>query len=115
MRSEGGAGAVLALAIVGAVAIVLVGMLGIGSALVVRQRVVGAADAAALAAADAASGAVPGIPCALADEVAHANGAALIACRIDGLVASVTVSASAGALPVGARARAGPPPWPVSG
>jgi secretion/DNA translocation related TadE-like protein len=110
MRSERGAGAVLALAIVGAVAIVLVAMLGIGSALVARQRVAGAADAAALAAADAASGAVPGIPCVVASEVARANGATLAACQIDGLVAAVTVSARSGRLPVSARSRAGPPP-----
>jgi hypothetical protein len=63
MRDQTGAGAVLALAIVGAIALVLVAELALGSALVVRQRVIGAADAAALAAADGASGAAAGGPC----------------------------------------------------
>lgn len=110
MRSDEGAGAVLALAILAAVVIVLVAVLGMGSALITRQRASGAADAAALAAADAASGAVPGIPCAVAEDVAGANGAALASCRVDGLVATVSVSARVSLFPVSARARAGPPP-----
>ncbi len=42
---------------------------------VASQRAANAADAAALAAADAISGAVPGVPCALAATVAARNGA----------------------------------------
>jgi secretion/DNA translocation related TadE-like protein len=110
MRSEQGAGAVLALAIVGAIAIVMVAVLGMGSAFAVRQRVSGAADAAALAAADVASGALPGIPCGVADEVARTNRTELAACTVDGLVVTVQVIAQAGVIPVSARARAGPPP-----
>ena len=61
-------------------------MLGV---FVATQRVANAADAAALAAADATSGAVPGVPCDLAAGVAARNGATLVGCEIDGPVASV--------------------------
>ncbi len=110
MTDDRGAGAVLALAIVGATTVVLLAVLALGAALVVRQRVIGAADAAALAAADGASGAVAGVPCSLAARVAASNAATLQTCAIDGLVASVTVAASVGAIPVSARSTAGPPP-----
>jgi secretion/DNA translocation related TadE-like protein len=110
MNGDRGAGAVLALAIVGATTAVLVVVLSLGAALVLRQRVIGAADAAALAAADAASGAVAGVPCSLAARVAAANHAVLTVCQLDGLVATVTVSATFGAVPFSARSTAGPPP-----
>jgi secretion/DNA translocation related TadE-like protein len=110
MRGESGAGAVLALAIVGAMTVVLIAVVALGAALVIRQRVIGAADAAALAAADAASGAVAGVPCGIAARVARANRATLGACVLDGLVATVTVSAMVGMLPFSARSTAGPPP-----
>ena len=109
MSSDRGAGAVLALAIVGAIALVLLAELALGAALELRQRVIGAADAAALAAADAASGAVSGVPCGLAARVAEAGGATLTACALDGLVATVTVTAGFGAVPFSARSTAGPP------
>ena len=78
-------------------------------ALATRQAVAGAADAAALAAADVAVGIHPGLPCAQADQVAAANGAELLACELDGLVATVTVSRGILGIPVTARATAGPP------
>jgi secretion/DNA translocation related TadE-like protein len=107
---DSGAGAVLALAIVGATVVVVLAVLALGAALVVRQRVIGAADGAALAAADAASGAVAGVPCGLAARVAEANGAILRACTVDGLVATVTVTGTFGAVLFSARSTAGPPP-----
>ena len=110
LRADRGAGAVLALAIVGATTVVLLAVLALGAALVVRQRVIGAADAAALAAADGASGAIAGMPCALAARVAESNAATLQACAIDGLIATVTVGASVGAVSFSARSTAGPPP-----
>lgn len=110
MRNDRGAGAVLALAIVGAVAVMMFAVLTLGAALVVRQRTIGAADAAALAAADAASGAVAGVPCTLAAHVAEANGAKLYGCSLDGLVATVTVGTRFGPIPVSARSSAGPAP-----
>jgi secretion/DNA translocation related TadE-like protein len=108
--ADRGSGSVLALAVLGAVAIVAIAALALGAALTVRQRVIGAADAAALAAADGASGAVAGEPCALARRLAEAGGAALDSCVVDGLVATVAVSARVGPVPFGARSRAGPPP-----
>jgi len=110
VRDDSGAGTVLAVAIVGATAIVLVAVLALGAASVLRQRVIGAADAAALAAADAASGATAGVPCGLAERVAAANRTALTRCVLDGLVATVTVTASFGPVPFSARSTAGPPP-----
>lgn len=110
MRDDSGAGAVLAIAIVAATTVVLVAVLALGAALVLRQRVIGAADAAALAAADAASGAVAGVPCSVAERVASANHAALTSCVLDGLIASVSLSATFGTLSFSARSTAGPPP-----
>jgi secretion/DNA translocation related TadE-like protein len=109
-RADRGSGGVLALALVGAATIIAVAVLGLGSALVVRQRVIAAADAASLAAADGASGAVAAEPCAAAAAAARANRATLVTCRIDGLVATVEVSGRFGAVPFLARSTAGPPP-----
>lgn len=105
-----GAGSVLAITLMAAVSIAALAVVSGGGALVARQRVVGAADAAALGAADALSGAVPGDPCDLATRVAAANRAALGACALDGLVATVEVSGGTRLLPVRVRSTAGPPP-----
>jgi secretion/DNA translocation related TadE-like protein len=110
LSDECGAGGVLALALVGATVTVSLAVLGLGPALTVRQRIIGAADAAALAAADGASGAVAAPPCAGAALVAQAAGASLTACSVDGLIATVEVSAHVGPVPVSARSTAGPPP-----
>ncbi|MCR2827139.1 Rv3654c family TadE-like protein [Microbacterium sp. zg.Y909] len=85
-------------------------LLSVGTAAVWSQRLAGAADAAALAAADAASGAVAGVPCERAAHVAATVGAEVIACELDGLVATVTLGATYGVMPVSVAARAGPPP-----
>jgi len=109
LRNDRGAGTVLALALV--LAVVAVGLSGVGlaAALTARQRVIGAADLAALAAADAASGAIGGVPCDIAAGVARANAARLTGCEMDGLVVSVTVAGSFAGIPVVAHSRAGPP------
>jgi secretion/DNA translocation related TadE-like protein len=77
--------------------------------LVEKRAMAGAADAAALAAADARSGLVGGDPCALAASVARANGAELTACDLDGLVVTVAVSTSVAGFAVPGIATAGPP------
>ena len=110
MRDDRGSGAVMALALVAAAVAVAVAVLALGSALVLRQRVISAADASALAAADTASGAVPGDPCPTARRVALANAVVLSACRIDGLIATVEASGRFGIIPFSAGSRAGPPP-----
>jgi secretion/DNA translocation related TadE-like protein len=109
LGDDSGAGGVLALALVGAAVTVSVATMSLGSALTVRQRVIAAADAAALAAADGASGAVAVPPCRGAALVAQAAGASLTECRLDGLVATVEVAARVGPVPTGARSTAGPP------
>lgn len=110
LRDEGGAGSVLALGLVGVVVTAMLAAVGLGGALAVRQRAIGAADAAALAAADTQSGLYAGDPCAIARTVAAANRSVVTACEIDGLVVTVAVTARAGPVPVAARSTAGPPP-----
>jgi secretion/DNA translocation related TadE-like protein len=78
-------------------------------ALAGRSAATGAADAAALAAADARSGAVGGSPCALAERVAAANRADLEGCHVDGLVVTVGASIRVGIFHITAHATAGPP------
>ena len=103
-------GAPLAVGIVACTAALAVGLAQVAGAAVFSQQLAGAADAAALAAADAASGAVTGGPCERAAEVAAASGTELATCDLDGLIATVSVSASFGPLAATAAARAGPPP-----
>lgn len=108
MTGERGAGTVVALAL--GLGIVAVFMLAIPLyvALATRHAVTAAADAAALAAADVASGLVPGYPCETAARVAAANGAEVEACSVVGLVAAVTVSRGIRGLRVVESAIAGP-------
>ena len=110
VSDEAGSGSVLAVALVAVMVSVALAVLALSAGLSVRQRLIGTADAAALAAADGASGAVPGVPCELARRVAAVTGAHLQSCRVDGLVASVEVTGAFGAVPISARSTAGPPP-----
>lgn len=76
------------------------------------QRAANAADAAALAAADVASGAMPGVACELATAAASLNGAVLDRCELSGGVALVSVSSNWWVFSLSATARAGPPGTP---
>jgi secretion/DNA translocation related TadE-like protein len=107
-------GSAAASGLVAAVAGLTVAFGAVAAASVHGQRVASAADAAALAAADAASGAVTGVPCERAVEVAATAGAEVVSCELDGLIATVTVAAPFGVIPASATARAGPPPEPAS-
>lgn len=109
MRSDRGSGGVLALAALGMLAVLTLAAVGVGAALAARQRVVAAADAGALAAADTALGIHPGIPCAVAADVVAAHRATLVTCEVEGVVATVTASATVAGVRVTVRARAGPP------
>ncbi len=91
-------------------AVLALGVTAVGAASVRSARAAGAADAAALAAADAVIGAVSGDPCGRAAEVARAVGASVVACDLNGFVATVQVAVGGGAFAAVARARAGPPP-----
>lgn len=111
-RGDRGSGAVLALGVLGAIMTVVLTLIPVTGAFVASQRVTNAADAAALAAADVASGAVPGVACQLATEAASLNGAVLDGCELSGAVALVSVSDSWWVFSLTARARAGPPGTP---
>jgi secretion/DNA translocation related TadE-like protein len=110
LASDSGSGTVLAVGLTAAVAVVAAAVLPLSQVLVARTQAAGAADAAALAAADVASGRHAGYPCELAAEVASTNGTALQSCEVDGLVVTVGVSRGILGFTVGARATAGPPP-----
>jgi secretion/DNA translocation related TadE-like protein len=71
-------------------------------------RAQGAADAAAVGTAAAATGLVPGEPCAVATRIATANGATLDACELVATTARVRVVVGTGPFVVGALAVAGP-------
>jgi DNA topoisomerase I len=103
------AGTVSTVGAAAALAALAVGLCAVAGGAIHAQRLAGIADAAALAAADTVSGAVPGEPCESASRVAAAGSASLDACELDGLVATVTVGSAYGGIPLDARARAGPP------
>ncbi len=107
--SDRGSGSVLTVSIVGAVVALTLIAIPSYAGLATRQSLIGAADAAALAAADTASGAVAGVPCDRAAEVATANGARLDACEVDGYVVTVAVSRPVVGIRSVATATAGPP------
>lgn len=109
MRNDRGSGGILALAVLALIAVMALAVAGMGVGLATQQRVIAAADAGALAAADTALGIHPGVPCLVAAEVAGAHAVTLTACRVDGVVATVTASASFAGIPIEATARAGPP------
>lgn len=79
----------------------------LGQAVLVRHRAGGAADLAALAAADRA---LQGreVACGTAARVAREQGAEVVRCVVEGEVADVTVRARAGAFGSTVRSRAGP-------
>ncbi|MDO8382691.1 MAG: helicase, partial [Microbacterium sp.] len=86
-----------------------VGLAATGGAAVAARRAAGAADNAAIAAADTVSGALPGESCERAAEVAEASGARLVSCDTEDLDAIVSVGVSFAGMAAVARARAGPP------
>ena len=108
-RNERGAGSVLAVAVVAAVLCITMMLVPLYSVLAKKQAMAGAADAAALAAADVRVGLDPGEPCAVAARVAAANRARLSSCKVDGLVVTVAVTATIAGFSVGVAATAGPP------
>lgn len=114
--AERGSGSALALSIACAMVVLLVLVVPLYTAFASRSRLAGAADAAALAAADIRSGfasAGPGAePCAVAGTIAAAAGLVLGACQVDGLVVTVVVTTEIVGIPMQQSATAGPPPGP---
>ncbi|MFJ6441101.1 Rv3654c family TadE-like protein [Streptomyces sp. NPDC091649] len=87
---------------------VFAAVLALGQAVAARHRAGGAADLAALAAADRAlEGAV--VACETARKVAVAQGAGLVRCTMQGEIADVTTRSAFGPYEPAVRARAGPP------
>ncbi|GAA3052424.1 secretion/DNA translocation related TadE-like protein [Streptomyces olivoverticillatus] len=86
---------------------VFAAVLAMGQAVVARHRAGGAADLAALAAADhALSGELQA--CDLARKVAAAQGARVVRCGVTGEIAEVAAEAREGPYAVRVRSRAGP-------
>ncbi|MER6103024.1 Rv3654c family TadE-like protein [Streptomyces sp. NPDC001832] len=83
-------------------------VLALGQVVVVRHRAGGAADLAALAAADRALQG-PEEACEAAEEVAAAQGAVVVRCTVRGETADVTARVSSGPYEPEVRSRAGPP------
>ncbi|MGW7094020.1 Rv3654c family TadE-like protein [Streptomyces sp. NPDC054874] len=89
-------------------------VLALGQAVAARHRAGGAADLAALAAADRAlEGTVAA--CGAARRVAQAQGAVLVRCAVHGETADVTARSGFGPYLPAVRARAGPPVDPGAG
>lgn len=83
-------------------------VLAFGQAVAARHRAGGAADLAALAAADRAlRGEAPA--CGAARQVAGAQGAEVVRCAVQGEIADVTVRVGFGPYIPEVRSRAGPP------
>lgn len=82
-------------------------VLAMSQAVVARHRAVGAADLAALAAADHWMEGGPAA-CAQADRVARAQGTRIVQCAVYGEVSDVRVAAGQGPFTAEVRARAGP-------
>ncbi|WP_329119351.1 Rv3654c family TadE-like protein [Streptomyces sp. NBC_01465] len=91
-----------------ALGVVFAVVLAMGQVVVARHRAGGAADLAALAAADRALRGQADA-CAAAARVASAQGARVVRCGVDGEIADVTVRAAFGPYAPEVRARAGPP------
>ncbi len=110
MREERGAGAVLAVAMMGLLVTVTVGVSGAVGVVAAHRRAQSAADLAALAGASALQDG--GAACARAATIAKRNGAALRRCRVEDWDVSVEVTRSlrlpGGAMELAARGRAGP-------
>jgi secretion/DNA translocation related TadE-like protein len=103
---------VLAVGLLGVTVLATGAALLVLGALAAQQLAQGAADAAALAAADTLSGRAPGFPCENAGTAAALNQASVASCRTNGLVAVVTVTRGWSLIEVTAQARAGPPGTP---
>ena len=108
-RDERGVGTALALAVIGAVVALLVGLAAIALVLETRARVSGATDAAALAAADTAMGNATGVPCDRATALAADAGVVVADCAQRGALVRVRGTAEVLGLTVAAEAVAGPP------
>jgi len=110
IRGERGAGTILMVGLVATIVALTALVIPLYWALSVRHALAGAADAAALAAADTASGAIAGYPCDSAARLAAANDAVIKECTVDGRIVTITASRHILGILVTSSATAGPPP-----
>ncbi|GHC35490.1 Rv3654c family TadE-like protein [Streptomyces cinnamoneus] len=94
--------------------VVLAAVLAMTQAVMARHRAGGAADLAALAAADHALQGED-VACRLGRKVAEAQGAHVAGCVVQGEIAEVIAEARAGPYAVRVRSRAGPTAYAPSG
>ncbi|MFJ4034913.1 Rv3654c family TadE-like protein [Streptomyces griseoluteus] len=107
-EGDRGSATVWSLGVIALLCVVFGAVAGLGHAVVVRHRAAGAADLAALAAADHwAEGAEAA--CAAGRRVASAQGARLVRCAIVGETSDVSAGSGHGPFAAEVRARAGPP------
>ncbi|MFJ8801599.1 Rv3654c family TadE-like protein [Streptomyces sp. NPDC102487] len=114
MDSDQGSATVWAVGAMAALCAVFFVVLATGHAAVTRHRAAGAADLAALAAADHWSDGGT-VACARADRVARAQNARLVRCAVEGEISDVTAASEDGLFTSEARARAGPPGTEATG
>lgn len=110
LNGQGGAGTVLMVGLIASVVAVTALVIPLYWALSVRHALAGAADSAALAAADTASGLIAGYPCSNAARLAAANDAHIEECMVEGRIVTVTVTRRILGILVTTSATAGPPP-----
>lgn len=108
MRNEKGSSAAATLILVGGVISVTSLLLFLGTALLTLDRAQSITDQAALEAADAASGRIPGYPCDRAERLASKNNFQIEKCEMDGLFARVTFQVTILGFLTQTRAKAGP-------
>ncbi|MGA5729523.1 Rv3654c family TadE-like protein [Streptomyces seoulensis] len=113
-EGDRGSATVWSLGVIALLCVVFGAVLGLGHAVVVRHRAAGAADLAALAAADHwAEGAEAA--CDAGRRVASAQGARLVRCALVGETSDVSAGSGHGPFAAEVRARAGPPDPPGTG
>ncbi|MBH0131001.1 Rv3654c family TadE-like protein [Salinibacterium sp. NK8237] len=110
LNDEHGSGTILMVGLIATVIAVTALVIPLYWALSVRHALAGATDAAALAAADTASGLIAGYPCDNATRLASANDSLIEDCVVDGRIVTVTASRRILGILVTTSATAGPPP-----
>ena len=108
MRSDRGSGPTATLILVGGVISVTSLLLFFGTAFLTLDTAQSVTDQAALEAADAASGRIPGYPCNRAERLAQRNNFQLEKCEVHGLIARVTLQVTVLGFMTQTRAKAGP-------
>lgn len=107
LADDRGAGSVTALTMIATLVMVAGLLLPFAGLMVVQVRAQTLSDRAALAAADATSGALVGQPCVLASDILRAIRTDAWSCEVDGGDAFVTLRVPFGPVHVEVRSRAG--------